>query len=128
MNAKFQITKENREIVDELVLLTKHEDTDPSDFRRTFSQLDLISRDYVVVTGCGQRSLYGYFAVKGIKSKNKFFPEIDFNVLQEKLSSAGLKNGVDFFFASGGLPHLLTSVIVPLLEAYDSKGNADDQQ
>ena len=97
MNAQFCITKENIEIVEELVLLMKHEDTDTSDFRRMFSQLDVISRDFVVVTGCGQRSMYGYFAVKGVKSKNKFLPEIDYYVLQEKLSSAGLKNGVDFF-------------------------------
>ena len=36
MNAKFCMTKENRDIVDELVLLMKQEDTDPSDFRRMF--------------------------------------------------------------------------------------------
>ena len=50
----------------------KQEDTDPSDFMHMFSWLDLISRDYVVVTGCGQRSLHGYFAVKRVKSKNSF--------------------------------------------------------
>ena len=61
----------------------KHEDTDTSDFRRMFSQLDVISRDFVVVTGCGQRSMYGYFAVKGVKSKNKFLPEIDYYVCKK---------------------------------------------
>ena len=128
MNAQFCITKENIEIVEELVLLMKHEDTDTSDFRRMFSQLDVISRDFVVVTGCGQRSMYGYFAVKGVKSKNKFLPEIDYYVLQEKLSSAGLKNGVDFFLKVEDYRTFVISVLMPLFEKYNSKGNAEDEQ
>ena len=105
----------------------KHEDTDTSDFRRMFSQLDVISRDFVVVTECGQRSMYGYFAVKGVKSKNKFLPEIDYYVLQEKLSSAGLKNGVDFFLKVEDYRTFVISVLMPLFEKYNSKGNAEGE-
>ena len=58
MNANFYIPKENKEIANEAVFLMKHEDTDPSDFRRMFSQLDVVSRDYVIVIGCGQRLVF----------------------------------------------------------------------
>ena len=64
MNSEFCMAQDNREIANELIGLMKEEETDPSVYRRFFSQLDLVSKDYVVVTGCVQRLAFSKFFCK----------------------------------------------------------------
>ena len=62
-----------------------------------FSQLGVISSEFLVVTRAEQRSLNGYFALKGVKKQHKFPPELDESSLEKKLAEANLVHGVDFF-------------------------------
>ena len=72
----------NKDLVDAIVELANSKVSDESLFRRLFSQLGVICNDYVVLTRPGQRSVNGYFAVKGVKKQHKFAPEMDESMLE----------------------------------------------
>ena len=58
--------EENRELVEAIVLLSNEKEADESTFRKLFSQLGVITSDYVLITrdASGDPFLYAYFAHK----------------------------------------------------------------
>ena len=121
MENTFAITEENRELVDGVILLVAENETDVSVFRRSFTQLGIICNEYVVITRIGQRSINGYFAKKGTKKQHKFVPEMDEDLLETKVGSAGLVHGKDFFSNASDYITFVEAQLVPLAKKYDEQ-------
>ena len=82
-----------------------------------FSQLGVISSEFLVVTRAEQRSLNGYFALKGVKKQHKFPPELDESSLEKKLAEANLVHGVVFFDLVADYVSYVHSIILRAIEA-----------
>ena len=121
MENTFAITEENRELVDGVILLVAENETDESVFRRLFTQLGIICNEYIVITRIGQRSINGYFAKKGTKKQHKFVPEMDEDLLETKVGSAGLVHGKDFFSNASDYITFVEAQLVPLAKKYDEQ-------
>ena len=110
--------EENRELVEAIVLLNNDTEADESTFRKLFSQLGIISSEYVVITraASGDPSLYAYFARKGARREHRFPQELDESLLEKKMLEASLLRGVDLFCGVGDYVQFVNKTIVPALE------------
>ena len=70
MNVSELLAEHNDELVQAIMELLTANEQDESVFRRLFSQMGVISSEFLVVTRAGQRSLNGYFALKGVKKQH----------------------------------------------------------
>ena len=110
--------EQNRELVEAIVLLSNDTEADESTLRKLFSQLGVISSEYVVITraASGDPSLYAYFARKGARREHRFPQEMDESLLEKKLQEASLVRGVDLFCGVDDYVQFVKKTIVPALE------------
>jgi len=110
---------ENRDLVDELVVLAQQNEEDTTVLRHYFCKLKIICNEYVTITNGTDKSVYGYFATKGVKKALRFAPEMDMSAVNEKLASGKLQHGVDFFSAATDYISFVLNTIIPKLAEVD---------
>ena len=110
---------ENRDVVDELVALAQQNEEDTTVLRHYFCKLKIICNEYVTITNGTDKSVYGYFATKGVKKALRFAPEMDMSAVNEKLASGKLQHGVDFFSAATDYISFVLNTIIPKLAEVD---------
>ena len=127
MAGKFVMTEENSEVVESIFNLINSKEADETRFRRCFTLANIICGEYTNITRPDKPSVYGYFREKGIKKALKIGPEIDENMLESKLTSAGLVHGEHFFCYSKDYIQFANKYMVaqPEEETLDLEENMD---
>ena len=118
---------ETRELVEAVIELVRSKEKNEQPFRKLFLSLGIIANEFVSISRPGQSSIYGYFAQKGTRRRNKIGPEIDEALLDIKLKESNLLPGVDFFSTVEHYCAFVESTLSPELQKQDQEQNVEDE-
>ena len=118
---------ETRELVEAVIELVRSKEKNEQPFRKLFLSLGIIANEFVSISRPGQSSIYGYFAQKGTRRRNKIGPEIDEALLDIKLKESNLLPGVDFFSTVEHYCAFVESTLSPELQKQDQEQNVEDK-